>query len=96
MTGPCRSGINLGQPVRSSWPEDTAVSNRMSVYWVTFAKTGDPNSAGLPEWPSFTAASPQLMFFGATRGVRPVPNLEQIEALDAYYAWRRELAKKVP
>ena len=63
---------------------------------MNFAKTGDPNSAGLPEWPSFTAASPQVMFFDAAPSMRPVPNLEQIEALDAYYAWRREQVKKGP
>ncbi len=86
---------NLGQPGRPPRPEDAAVSDLMSAYWVNFAKTGDPNSAGLPGWSSFTAASPQVMYFDATPGMKPVPNLEQIEALDAYFAWRREQVKKV-
>jgi para-nitrobenzyl esterase len=87
---------NLGQPNRSPRLEDAAVSNLMSGYWVNFAKTGDPNGAGMPEWPAFTTGSPQVMFIGATPSVKPVPNLEQIEALDSYYAWRREQAKKAP
>ena len=87
---------NIGPPSRPLRPDDTALSNLMSAYWVNFAKTGDPNSAGLPEWPSFTAASPQLMLFDTAPSARPVPNLEQLEALDAYYAWRRDQAKKVP
>jgi para-nitrobenzyl esterase len=32
-------------------PEDLAVSRLAQSYWTNFAKTGDPNGAGLPVWP---------------------------------------------
>ena len=32
-------------------PEDQAVARMAQSYWVNFAKTGDPNGAGLPNWP---------------------------------------------
>jgi para-nitrobenzyl esterase len=31
--------------------QDQAVSRMVQSYWVNFAKTGDPNGAGLPAWP---------------------------------------------
>ena len=32
-------------------PEDLAVSRLAQSYWVNFAKAGDPNGPGLPNWP---------------------------------------------
>lgn len=39
--------------------EDYAVSELMMNYWTNFAKRGDPNGPGLPEWPVY---SPQKEF----------------------------------
>jgi len=34
-------------------PEDRKLSEEMMGYWTNFAKTGDPNGEGLPQWPRF-------------------------------------------
>jgi para-nitrobenzyl esterase len=41
-------------------PEDRKLSEEMMDYWTNFAKTGDPNGAGLPEWPRFDKDSSVL------------------------------------
>ena len=39
------------------WREsDRKVSDMMQKYWSNFAKTGNPNGAGLPNWPPYNAA----------------------------------------
>jgi para-nitrobenzyl esterase len=85
---------NLGRAGRPPRPEDAALSDLMSTYWVNFARAGDPNGEGLPTWSPFTATDPRVMVLDATPGMEPVLNLKQLEALDAYYAWRRQQAKK--
>ncbi len=42
--------LTAGRGVTPS-AEDLAVSRMAQSYWVNFAKTGDPNGAGLPPWP---------------------------------------------
>jgi para-nitrobenzyl esterase len=84
---------NSGEPGRPApRPEDVAMSDLVSSYWVNFARTGNPNGSGLPEWPAFTEQDQRVMYFDAAPSARPVPNLRQLEALDAYYESRRELS----
>lgn len=44
-------------------PEGLRIAAQMNAYWVNFAKTGDPNGAGLPHWPRFTAKGDELLNF---------------------------------
>jgi para-nitrobenzyl esterase len=73
---------------------DMAISQEVSSYWVNFAKTGDPNGKGLPEWPAFTNSNPRVMNLNDPSNAIAVPNLDKLKVLDGYYAWRRQAEAK--
>jgi len=74
-------------------PEDTKMSDLMMDYWTNFAKSGDPNGAGLPSWPAFAKSSQTALFLDASPSSRPIPNMAQLEAFEDYFAWRRAGSK---
>lgn len=45
-------------------PSDRAYAKQISTIWVNFARTGNPNGPGLPEWPAFESDSDVLLDFG--------------------------------
>jgi len=51
----------LDQWDRAWKPEERDLENKMSAYWVNFAKTGNPNGEGLPKWNTYEAAHGELL-----------------------------------
>lgn len=84
---------NLGQRGPAPQPNDIDVSDLMSTYWTNFAKNGNPNGPGLPEWPAFSASSQKVLYFDGHSSAEPAPNMTEIKAMDSYFAWRREQEK---
>lgn len=68
---------------------DLAISEAMGTYWTNFARFGDPNGEGLPEWPFFSESQAELMYFGPDPHTGPVPSAASLEVLDDYFEWRR-------
>ena len=42
-------------------PKDKEVAIMMNTYWANFAKTGNPNGEGLPEWPVYNTQKEQIL-----------------------------------
>lgn len=57
--------------IAAATPEDLKISEAMHAYWVAFAKTSDPGSAGGPRWPVFDGTESALEFGADGVTVRP-------------------------
>jgi para-nitrobenzyl esterase len=68
---------------------DRNLSRLMASYWVNFATTGDPNGAGLPQWPVYVAKADEAMDFGDTVQVRTGIRKDRLDFTDRVYALRR-------
>lgn len=68
---------------------DFEISDAMATYWTNFAKYGNPNGQGVPQWPAFSENSPSVMYFSQKPSVGPVPSQESLKVLDDYFKWRR-------
>jgi para-nitrobenzyl esterase len=78
-----------GGPKEQPTAADLAISDAMATYWTNFAKYLDPNGKGVPKWPAFSDENPDVMDFSGTPHTGTVPNEAGLNALDAYFAWRR-------
>jgi para-nitrobenzyl esterase len=43
--------------------QDQSVAKLMHAYWANFARSGDPNGAGLPQWPGYALAEDIILDF---------------------------------
>jgi para-nitrobenzyl esterase len=77
---------HLDQETWAWTPEDRKLANAMAGYWVSFAKTGDPNGPGRPAWPRLQAAEggPVLRLDDPIAAGAP-PELATLKIFDSVY-----------
>jgi para-nitrobenzyl esterase len=73
-TGPCEAMVGTGAEV-------PRLRDQVSGAWAAFARTGNPNHAGLPRWPAWTAADRPTMRFNGDSQVANDPNRAEREAI---------------
>jgi para-nitrobenzyl esterase len=60
--------------------EDEQMAKQANAYWSNFAKAGNPNGAGLPEWPKYQTSSDILMNFTLSGPkAEPDPRQKQLD-----------------
>jgi para-nitrobenzyl esterase len=83
---------HLGQE-RWAWSAaDRKLADEMSSYWVNFARTGNPNGAGLPVWPTFTPADGRTLILDEPISAGHIPELKSLRVFDAVYSQVRGAA----
>jgi para-nitrobenzyl esterase len=64
-------------------PSDRRVADMMGAYWTNFARTGDPNGSGLPNWPALgPSRGRQIMRINADARVETERNRDRYEFHD--------------
>jgi para-nitrobenzyl esterase len=71
-------------------PEAAALSRQISGAWAAFARSGDPNHAGLPEWRRYASARPETMIFDLVSRSGPDPQAVPRAALHRALAGIRQ------
>jgi para-nitrobenzyl esterase len=78
----CFDNTDRSENLTGGGPEPRALAANVSEAWIHFARSGNPNHAGLPNWPAFSAESCPTMIFDTECRLQNNPDREERQALE--------------
>ena len=75
--------LEAGKVYTGTSPAAQRIADQMSAAWVAFARTGNPNHRGIPQWPAFNASERPTMVFGNETKMVNDPGKDERLALKA-------------
>jgi para-nitrobenzyl esterase len=85
---------NYASKMKFASDKDRSIAAFLEGYWTNFAKTGNPNGAGLPEWSPTTASAPATLVVDDT--TKTVDGLRKPQLAIIYTGWSKRTGLPVP
>lgn len=70
------------QQMTGGGPQAIALADKVSSAWISFARTGNPNTPALPHWPAYTASTGATMLLNNTSEVRNHPDADLLQLVE--------------
>lgn len=84
-TGEVPYAYNNLQKVNRPWEKvDFEIADKMSEYWVNFAKTGNPNGPNLPKWEVYDPKNENVLIIDKEIVSKPLPTKAQMKFWEKY------------
>jgi para-nitrobenzyl esterase len=75
----CFDNIERCQNMTGNTKEAQILADKVSQAWINFARLGNPNHKGLPNWPAYNATNTATMHFDNTCNLQPQMDKELFE-----------------
>ncbi|MBX9655372.1 carboxylesterase family protein [bacterium] len=74
---------------------DKEIARVMGQYWINLAATGNPNGEGLPNWPSYTVDTDEVIRFNDKVETLKQHRKEKLDTIDQHLRSKRSSAEEV-
>ena len=85
---------NFASKMKYATDKDRSIAAMMEGYWTNFARTGNPNGAGLPDWGASSAAAPETLVVNDE--TKSVAGYRKPQLTIIYAGWSKRTGLSLP